>query len=355
MLLSVIIPTRNRAKILSAALESISCQTLSPHEFETIIFDNGSIDNTKGITQRFSEKIQNLHYLYDETPGLHVGRHRGLKEANADILVYADDDIEAFPTWLEAIVEAFKDQNVALVGGKNLPKFETEPPSWLKTMWSIKHSEGNVLGTLSILDLGDMKKEIAPFYVFGCNFAIRRSILLESCGFHPDAFPQELIRYRGDGESCVTDFIQSKGYKALYNPMASIYHWIPNSRMTIEHFYRRAYNQGISDSYTAIRRTKGQLTELRSKSFLEKVGEKTLQEIPHVIWRRMKRSMSAFVTKTARSNLSQGNSQLNVILRELALSHKAGYAFHQREVKEDLELLKWVLRQNYLGESGKLP
>ena len=130
--LSVIIPTRNRSSYLNGTLESICKQSLSQDEFEVIVIDNGSTDDTKEVTNSFTPRIKNLAYYYDDTPGLHVGRHRGLKLAKADILVYADDDIIAFTSWLQAIEEAFHDSSVALVGGKILPKYEANPPFWVK-------------------------------------------------------------------------------------------------------------------------------------------------------------------------------------------------------------------------------
>ena len=36
-------------------------------------------------------------------------------------------------------------------------------------------------------------------------------------------------------------------------------------------------------------------------------------------------------------------------------SYKEGFAYHQNEIKRDPRLLEWVLRENYLGENGKLP
>lgn len=180
---------------------------------------------------------------------MHVGRHLGLKMAESDILVYADDDIEAFPTWLEAIAESFQDSGVVLVGGKNLPKWESDPPDWILKMWEPDKNGNRILGYLSILDLGDEEKEISPFYVFGCNFSIRKRVLLEAGGFHPDGMPKELIIYRGDGETHVSRYIQAKGYKAFYNPKASIYHVIPRKRLTIEYLEYRAFIQGISDSF----------------------------------------------------------------------------------------------------------
>jgi glycosyltransferase involved in cell wall biosynthesis len=253
MKLSVIIPTRNRFELLNNALKSLTLQTFPKDEFEVIVIDNGSTDKTKETVVAF-DIIKNLRYFYVDTPGLHNGRHKGLQEAQSDILVYIDDDIEAFPCWLEGIWETFLDKDIVLVGGKCLPKWETEPPFWIYEMWMDTNEYGHSLSALSILDFGDAIKYIPPGYIWGCNFSIRKSTLLETNGFHPDGFPQELIKYRGDGETYVADYIQKKKYKSIYNPKASIYHFVPKSRMTIDYFCKRAFNQGISNSYADIRR-----------------------------------------------------------------------------------------------------
>jgi glycosyltransferase involved in cell wall biosynthesis len=317
MFLSIIIPTRNRAKYLERALVSIVAQTYSPEYFEVIIADNGSTDNTSEVYQAFKEKLHNLCYYNDPQPGLHVGRHLGLKKARGDILVYADDDIEAFPTWLEGIAEAFEDPQIALVGGKNLPKFEAEPPDWIKQMWKEDQHGNRELGYLSILDLGDKIKEISPFYVNGCNFSIRKSVLLEAGGFHPDGMPEELIRYRGDGERHISRFILGQGYKALYHPKASIYHLVPISRMTEDYFCKRAFNQGISDSYTNIRN-----------------GHKT-------------KSWKMFLRKFKHGlQLSFGNKRT----AKIKAAYCKGHEYHQQEVRKDTTLYEWVMKARYLDE-----
>ena len=233
--LSVVIPTLNRANNLRTALNSITKQTLSQSEFEVIVINNGSTDETETVVKSFSSKIKNLQYLYTVESGLHVGRHLGLKMSNSQILVYADDDIEAFPGWLAAIKKTFKDEKVCLVGGKNLPKFEVDPPPWLKEVWSQKGKYGKAFSYLSISDLGNKVKEIDPYYIWGCNFSVRKSVLLESKGFHPDGMPSKLTKYRGDGESYVARFVLSKGYKSVYNPQASIFHLISKEKMTIDY------------------------------------------------------------------------------------------------------------------------
>ena len=85
-------------------------------------------------------------------------------------------------------------------------------------MWQPNVKGDRVLSTLSLIDLGDDPKEIDPKLVFGCNFSIRRRVLSEAQGFHPDGMPEQLIRYRGDGETYVANFIAAKGYKAQYVP-----------------------------------------------------------------------------------------------------------------------------------------
>lgn len=312
--LSVIIPTRNRAEILKQALQSIVEQTLSSREYEVIVVDNGSTDNTKEIVNSLNDSIENLVYIYDVNPGLHVGRHRGLLASKADILVYADDDIEALPTWLDGVLESFQNQDVVLVGGKNIPKFESNPPDWILKMWE-NGEKDKILGHLSILDFGDELKEIIPFYVFGCNFSIRKSILLEAGGFHPDGMPQELIQYRGDGETHVSQYIQLKGYKTIYNPKASVYHLVSNGRMTKEYFKQRTYNQGISDSYTLIR-----------------------NDEKRYFW---KHKIKLLIKKYFLNH--------DVDLDE---SYISGYQYHQLQARKNPALLAWIKRESYIDNGS---
>jgi len=127
--LSVIIPTRNRADLLLKTISSIEKQTFVQDLFEVIVCDNNSTDNTAQVANSFQNKFQNFKYIKTINPGLHVGRNKGFQEAKGDILVYADDDIEAFPKWLETIYEVFQNQEVMLVGGKNkltLPSLNTD-------------------------------------------------------------------------------------------------------------------------------------------------------------------------------------------------------------------------------------
>jgi glycosyltransferase involved in cell wall biosynthesis len=303
--------------LLQLALQSLQSQTFPADLFEVLVIDNGSTDNTKQVAELFQQQVGNIRYFFDPTPGLHVGRHLGMKMAKSDILVYADDDIEAFSTWIEGVAEAFFDEKVVLVGGKNLPKFETEAPKWISKMWETNRQGFKSIGALSILDLGDNVKEISPLLVYGCNYSIRKSVLIEAGGFHPDGMPQQLIRYRGDGETHVSMYIQNKGYKTIYAPKATIYHLVPSKRMTEDYFCLRAFNQGVSDSYT---NTRSQLST--SKINITKMIRSLFKSIFYEITR-------------------------NKFRHKIMKAYDNGYKYHQNELKKDETLLKYVMKEDY--------
>ena len=113
--------------------------------------------------------------------------------------------------------------------------------------------QGKVIGPLSISDLGQGRFEIDPGFIWGCNFSIRRSVLADAGGFHPDAVPANKLRFRGDGETHISDFVRRNKLKSMFDSGASIQHMVLEERMTREYLCARAYAQGISDSYTNVR------------------------------------------------------------------------------------------------------
>ena len=329
---SVIIPTRNRANVLARCLESLTRQTLPAEAFEVLVIDNGSTDHTPDVTRRYAFSLQ-LTYACAPEPGLHVGRHEGLRQAKSDVLMFADDDIQAEADWVETVVKTFENPNVALVGGNNYPLFETQPPEWLMHRWKKPVYKGRALDSLSILDFGEGVFEIDPGYVWGCNYSIKKGVLLKAGGFHPDGMPKECLRFRGDGETHVSDVVRSSGHRAIFNSRASVWHLVAQNRMTRTHFEQRAYAQGISDSYTAIRLSGGLKT-----SWTLKVRRKLCPLRPTL------RTLIQFA-------MNMGNSverELCAVQLSAAIAYCKGYEFHRREVSADPALLKWALKKDYL-------
>ena len=328
-MISVIIPTRDRADLLKLALRSLAKQALPPAE--VIVIDNGSRDNTREVAEQSPITVR---YFYDESPGLHRGRNFGAREAKSDILTYLDDDVECFPTLLSTMARAFEQNpDIALIGGKCLPRHHvTELPPWFVRMWMPNAEGERTLWYLSLCDFGEHPRLVCPYCVIGCNFSIRRSVLLEAKGFHPDNVPSGCKRFRGDGETYVSHFVEANGHKALYHPDASIYHHVTCNRMNFDYMCRRAYDQGIFDSYTRIRTAQGLAGHLQAPSdgsLWKRVRKMTLRQIAGAAHRRLVR-------------LARDEWQTR-----MEAAYDKGFAFHQQAVRDSKSLLEWVLRPNY--------
>lgn len=323
--LSVIVPTRNRADLLGETLSSISLQTINSDLFEVLVVDNGSSDRTQSVIKAHQPNIANLINIYAPEPGLHTGRHQGMKAANGDILVFADDDIDALPTWLASIDEAFQVANIAMVGGNNFPMFLDTPPTWLTTMWNRPTLRGyKAIPALSVIEFTNAPKEISPYQIWGCNFAIRKDVLLKAGGFHPDGMPKELIRFRGDGETHVSRYVAESGLKCVFHPGASVYHKVTPERMTHAYFHQRGYSQGVSDSYTQLRQQESPSLSLK-RSFIKRALNYALRK-----------SFSLFDAR----EVKQAD-------RQLKLGHREGFAYHQAAYRDDPEVREWVHRPTY--------
>lgn len=132
--LSIIIPTLNRDRFLNTAILSLIRQTFPPMRFEILVVDNGSSDSTNKVTEEFITAFPShqIRYIYEPEPGLLSGRHRGALEANGDILIFVDDDIEADPNWLKAIKESFDDSTVQLLGNQTYTSYVFKTANYLK-------------------------------------------------------------------------------------------------------------------------------------------------------------------------------------------------------------------------------
>ncbi|MGB4837365.1 MAG: glycosyltransferase family A protein [Saprospiraceae bacterium] len=331
-MISIIIPTYNRCIYLKRTLESLFLQNISFELFEIIIVDNGSTDETSELVNRYVVENQGtrIYYFYDSQPGLLTGRHRGANEAKGDILCFIDDDVELSPGWLSGIYESFERYpEVSLVTGPVLPKYEVYPPEWVNYFFSKTPYGGKECSWLSLIDLGELEHVIDPNYVWGLNFSIRKSDLIELNGFHPDNIPKLYQMFQGDGESGLTMKALKLGKKALYNPDVLLYHQIPASRLTYEYFDKRAFYQGICNSFTNLRddffEQDRSLTNIRKVNFFMKLENIIVNKIKH-------------------SKVPPEIKKLFVRFKE---KHIEGYEFHQKSFYENTMVKDWVLRNNY--------
>ena len=243
-MISLIIPTYNRAGVLKRALNSALSLAFQPYEI--VVVDNGSMDATPAVVKNLQKTGGGctLKYVREERIGLHNARHAGVWASKGDVLVFTDDDATFAPGWLRAYADAFDAHpEMVAAGGPVRPVWETPPPKWLLQFMG----DAKTFGILSLMEPYDSFRLDPTGMVFGVNMAIRRNVLLELGGFNPDSFGDAWL---GDGETGLVYKIWEHKMLIGYVPEALVYHHIPPERMTVEYFRRRAANQGVCDLYS---------------------------------------------------------------------------------------------------------
>ncbi len=120
---SIIIPTYNHAQYIIKAVESALNQRFE-HDFQVIVVDDGSTDDTRNVLQPFMKKII---YHYQENQGLSSARNAGIKLAHGDYLLFLDADDIIAEDMLRIMLKAMED-NHKFIATVCKHKYFTETP-----------------------------------------------------------------------------------------------------------------------------------------------------------------------------------------------------------------------------------
>ncbi|MBO7612155.1 MAG: glycosyltransferase family 2 protein [Elusimicrobia bacterium] len=110
-LISVILPTYNRAHLIKRSVESILNQTYQ--NIELIIIDDGSTDNTKEVIESLNDK--RIVYIYQKNQGCCAARNKGIEVARGNYIALQDSDDAWHPDKLEIQINALKENNADVV------------------------------------------------------------------------------------------------------------------------------------------------------------------------------------------------------------------------------------------------
>jgi glycosyltransferase involved in cell wall biosynthesis len=103
-LISVILPTFNRALCIVDAINSVKKQSFT--NWELIIVDDGSTDNTETIVSKFLQD-KRIKYVKQDNQGNAAARNFGIEKSYGEIISYLDSDNLWYPNYLSAVAEAF--------------------------------------------------------------------------------------------------------------------------------------------------------------------------------------------------------------------------------------------------------
>jgi len=245
--ISVVVATRNRASLLAKALAGLEAQQFPMEDFEVVVVDNGSTDDTCDRVSAHMGAVTNVRYMFEPTVGLSVARNTGCRVARGEWVAFLDDDAVPQSNWLTRIVAAFDEVSPtpACVGGPVEPIFEVTPPEWVK---------GILLDFLSVVDHAQR-----PFFIqdvlhsrklVAANMAVQKAALDRAGGFHP------WLSRVGDslrsGEDVLLQLqLERLGLPLYYDPTIRVRHHVSAGRLTRRWLTERAYWGGVSDSLTS--------------------------------------------------------------------------------------------------------
>jgi glucosyl-dolichyl phosphate glucuronosyltransferase len=245
--ISVIVCTYSRADSIKDLLNCLLIQEFN-EDYEVIVVDNNSQDNTKQVVGSFEAKFNGrLCYFFEPRQGKPYALNLGIKEARGEILVFTDDDCLVQNDYLSNIYETFQKygNEVGIVGGKIRPHWsgDSNPPQWFADIQPGSKLESYFKGPLGILDYGkdpyiiDYSHDVpANGHFYGANISIRKEALVRHGYFDPK------MTLGQDTEICLRLF--RAGVKGVYSPQVVVHHKIIAQRITPRFYYRWFYLRG---------------------------------------------------------------------------------------------------------------
>ena len=227
-LFSVIIPTYNRAGEVKELLNSLGAQKLQKDEFEVIIVDDGSTDDTEILISGLQEKSGlNLRFMRQNHKGPGEARNLGMENAEGEYSVFIDSDCIADKEWLSAFKEAVSSIKPAGFGGP-----DAVLPNFSPVQKAIDYSMTSFITTGGIR--GHSKKKISKYYPRSFNMGVRADIIERIGGMGK-------LRHGQDIE--FSHRILSTGEPVIKVEKAVVYH---KRRMSIKKFFRQVFNWGVA-------------------------------------------------------------------------------------------------------------
>lgn len=240
ILISLVIPTFNRANFLKQALASVAATTVAePERIEVIVVDNNSADASPEVVAALVHSFPyKLRCIAEPNQGSSRARNRGMLDAKGKYIVFMDDDQLMECHYLANIPAAFAATGAACVGGPVTYYNAESMPRWLRELSR----------TIGQVDFGNEAKLLGPDThkgLGGGNMAFIRSELLAAGGFNVR------LGHIGNESFTLGDLeiqtrVRSLGKTIAYCPDLIQYHYLRPERLEKRYWRKYFYNYGRS-------------------------------------------------------------------------------------------------------------
>ena len=233
--IAIVIPNHKRPKLLERLLSSIFTATFPESLVGIWVVENGGKAGAEDICQRYNKRFP-VHYCYAVMANLSNARNVGAQNANADFIIFFDDDLRCDQNTLVAYNSSIQQYgHSCFYGGPLGIDYEERPSEWL-----IKYLPWSAQG----LDKGSKHVLFNEPVFLGGNHALAKDKLLQIGGYD--------LHCAGSDEGAVGEEYRlqqrliNDGLKASYNPDANVWHFVPKERCSEKWAHRRFYRYGLT-------------------------------------------------------------------------------------------------------------
>ena len=306
---SIIIPTYNRSDVIIRSLETWTTQTLCSDDFEVIVVDNNSTDNSSVLIRDFIRNRSNFQYLKELKPGSTNARHAGAKLAQSEVLIFADDDGLFNGGCIEEIVNVYQQNiEVVAVAGKIDIAWDKTSPEWIAPFEFM----------LGKLNYGNEVLVGTDLYLNGGLFSIKKSVFEELGGFNPDLVGDYLV---GDGDTGLVIKLHQQKRLIGWTPYACMQHLqFVDRQGAVKDMGRRFYNVGISSSYGMFRNNDFKWNVQTFKYIFNSILHLLKKQVEFLIFAKDKRKTYFSMMQRKGELAFFWNLRRNIIRREIKVS-----------------------------------
>ena len=231
--ITIIICTYNRFTLLDKALESLANQTLGKSDFQVLIIDNNSNDNTREIVEKWRNKLD-LKYIFEPKQGLSQARNRGIIEAKTEYIGFIDDDAIADPDWIKNTINIIERDRPQIFGGPIYPFYQSKKPKWFLDRYETR-SYGEKIKTLDLYE-----------NLSGSNIFFKRNIFKIIGWFDPSFGMKGSVIGLGE-ESQLQRQAKDRNIRVIYYPNLKVIHLVPGFKVKVAYIIKRCFMVGKVD------------------------------------------------------------------------------------------------------------